>query len=167
MSMKMMIDAPVRTATMLIRPLAIEEIYLCVESGYAFHAEKAVPGSFNPDIFTQNWTKFMNSGLGTIFGLWKGYDLVGGLGAYLSPDITTGELIANEFFWFVREGERKGSWPLRLVMEYKAWAIASGATRWRMVHLLMPNESPSNVRLAHFYRRLGLRPLEVGYDGLL
>jgi hypothetical protein len=153
--------------TMTIRPLTVDEIYLCVDYGYQFHKEKQVPGDFNAEVFMRNWTIFMNSGLGAILGLWNGDELVGGLGCYLSPDITTGQMTANEFFWFVREGERKGSWPLRLVHAYKAWGKAHGAVRFRMVHLLMPNESVATVRLAYFYRRLGMRPIEVGYEGEL
>lgn len=157
----------VATATMTIRPLTIEELPLCVPYGEQFHREKHVPGDFHPEIFVKNWTLFLNSGLGAIFGLWKDEELIGGLGCYLSPDITTGELVANEFFWFVRDEDRKGSWPLRLVYAYKDWGKAHGAVRWRMVHLLMANETPSTVKLSHFYRRLGLRPIEVGFDAEL
>lgn len=152
---------------MLIRPLTLDEIYLCVPYGYQFHKEKHVPGEFNPEVFMKNWESFIGSGLGCIFGLWKDYELIGGLGAFVSPDITTGQLVANEFFWFVQEGDRKGSWPLRLIHAYKAWGKEKSAVRFRMVHLLEHNETPSTVRLAHFYRRLGMRPIEVGYDGLL
>lgn len=156
-----------RTSVMTIRPLMLDEIYLCVPFGYLFHDEKKVPGTFNPEVFMKNWTLFINSGNGTIFGLWKGDELIGGLGGYIFPDITTGESVANEFFWFVQKEDRKGSWPLRLRETYKSWAKERGAIRHRLVHLLEPNETPSTVRLAHVYRRWGMTPIEVVFDGLL
>lgn len=157
----------IATDKMLIRPLDVDEIYLCVPFGYLFHEEKSVPGAFNPDVFMKNWTLFISSGNGVIFGLWKDETLIGGLGGYIFPDITTGESVANEFFWFVQKEDRRGSWPLRLRHEYQTWAKSLGAVRYRMVHLLEPNETPSTVRLAHVYRRLGMNPIEVVYDGLL
>ena len=155
------------TEKMLIRPLTLDEISLCLPFGYLFHAEKSIPGAFNPDVFTKNWHQFIGSGMGVIFGLWKDEVLIGGIGGFVFPDITSGELVANEFFWFVQKADRRGSWPLRLRSAYKAWAKAMGAIRYRMVHILEPNETPSTVRLAHVYRRDGMRAIEVVYDGLL
>lgn len=157
----------VKTPTLLIRPLYIEEIYLCVPYGYQFHKEKQVPGEFNPEVFMKNWEQFILSGIGCIVGLWKDGVLIGGLGGVVMPDITTGQIVANEFFWFVQEGDRKGSWPIRLANAYFIWAKEKGAVRRRMVHILMPNENPSTVRLAHVYRKWNMRPIEVVYDGEL
>lgn len=150
---------------MEIRPLALEDLLLCESFGHAFHAEKAIPGAFSLEVFLKNWSTFLGSGIGTIFGLWNGMNLVGGIGGIVVADLTTGELVVNELFWYVDPAFRKGSWPIRLLHEFRRWGREKGAVRLRMVHILMPNESASTVRLAHVYRNMGLRPIEVAYDG--
>ncbi len=152
---------------MEIRELTLEELPLCKPFGIAFHKEKDVPGEYSHETFMKNWTMFLTSKLGTIFGLWRDKELVGGLGCMTVPDITTGELIAYEFFWYVDPSERHGTWSIRLVKRFKQWAKERGAIRYRMVHMLMKDETPSTVKLARVYESLGLRPVEVAYDALV
>lgn len=143
----------------------LEDLLLCEDFGIAFHAEKAVPGVFSLQVFLKTWSTLLTAGIGTILGLWNGTTLVGGIGGIISADLTTGELAVSELFWYVDPAHRKGSWPIRLIHELRQWGAQHGATRLRMVHMLLPNESASTVRLAHVYRHLGLRPIEVAYDG--
>ena len=150
---------------MHITPLAIEDLLLCEKFGRAFHSEKVIPGEFSLDAFIRNWSYFITSDIGVIFGLYDGDSLVGGIGGVTTPDLTTGELITSEMFWYIDEACRHNRMALRLVDRLRAWGKEKGATRFRMVHLLMPGESPSTVRLASVYRRMGLRPIEVAYDG--
>lgn len=149
----------------LIRPLTVEELPLCEPFGVAFHQEKAIPGEFSLQEFLKNWRLFLSSGIGVLYGLFRDGQLVGGIGGILTADVTTGTLVASELFWYVQPEDRHGTWPIRLVKTLREWGATKGATRFRMVHILMPNESPSTVKLAHVYRHLGLRPIEVAYDG--
>lgn len=147
-----------------IRPLTVDELPLCAPFGVAFMTEKQVPGTFSLEIFTKNWTMFLTQYPAIILGLWRGDRLIGGLGGMISPDLNTGEQIAIEFFWYVDADARHGTWPLRLLTRFRHWGAEHGAARLRMIHLLDLNESPSTVKLARVYAKLGLRPIEVGYD---
>ena len=160
----MSVTTPTST-TLSISHLLIADLPLCEPFGIAFHTEKCIPGEFHVETFVRNWTQFMESGIGTILGLWRGETLIGGLGGIVVADLTSGEMTVNELFWYVQPDARHGTWPIRLIKELKIWGSAHGATRLRMVHILMPNESASTVKLAHVYRQLGLRPIEVAYDG--
>lgn len=152
-------------AMKVIRPLQIEELPLCAPFGKAFHLEKGIHGDFAIDVFVKNWTVFLQSYPAIIYGLWDGDRLVGGLGGMVTPDLTTGTLSAVEFFWYVDPAYRTGTWPFRLVKAFRKWGKHQGATRLRMVHMLLEGEDPSQVRLAHVYQQLGLRAIEVNYDG--
>ena len=159
---------PVLTATtgsLTIAHLLVADLPLCESFGRAFHSEKEIPGEFDPGTFERNWTQFIESGIGTILGLWRDEVLIGGIGGIVVADLTSGEMTVNELFWYVQPDARHGTWPLRLIKELRSWGKSHGATRLRMVHILMPNESASTVKLAHVYRQLGLRPIEVAYDG--
>lgn len=157
----MIVVAPACT----IRILTPGEFPLCLPYGERFHQEMDVPGLFSPETFLTKWGQFYTLDLGAIFGLWRGDELIGGLGGVAVPDLTTGQLIASELFWYVREDSRYGTWPIRLVKTFQHWGRDRGAVRFRMVHLLRHDEDPSTVKLASVYRHLGLRPIEVAYDG--
>jgi len=148
-----------------IRALTVKELPQCKVFGQQFMAEKALPGTFNLKHFTATWTTFLASGQGVIYGLWNSETLVGGLGGFLFPDLNTGEQTVIEAFWFVRNEDRGTTWPVRLVHAFRKWGKKRGAQRFRMVHLLMDGEDPSTVKFAGFYQKLGLRPIEVSYDG--
>lgn len=148
-----------------IRPLTLDELPLCLPFGEAFMTEKQIPGVFNPEVFLKNWTAYLTQYPAVILGLWRGRSLVGGIGGIVFPDLNTGEKIAIEFFWYVGKDDRGSSWSARLPLKFKHWARTQGATRLRMIHLLEPNETPSSVKLADFYASLGLRPIEVAFDG--
>ena len=149
---------------MVIRPLTVQDLPLCETFGRAFMAEKQVPGTFSLHTFTRNWTVFLTQYPSIILGLWQGDRLIGGLGGMVAPDLNTGEPIATEFFWYVTPEARHGTWPLRLLTQFRKWGAAQGAVRIRMIHLLEPDECPSTVKLARVYAKLGFQPLEVAYD---
>lgn len=150
---------------MEIRALEIPDLLLCETFGQGFHDEKQIPGDFSLASFIHHWTTFFNSGMGTILGLWDDGRLVGGIGGLVTPDITSGHLIVSEMFWYVDPDARHGSGGIRLITALRAWGKAKGAVRFRMVHMLLPGESPETVRLGPIYERLGLRAIEVAYDG--
>lgn len=152
-----------------IRELHEDELWLCSQFGDAFHQEKLLADDFSFDTFHQNWTAWYRSGIGRIFGLFddNGH-VIGGIGGMVSPDLTSGKPKLHELFWYVDRTKRKetGRWPLRLVYRLRAWGKSKGATGFRMIHLLLPGETPSSVALADIYVKiLHMRPLEVCFEG--
>lgn len=151
--------------TLTIRPLTIEELPLCEPYGKAFHAEKDVPGEFSMEVFLKNWTTFMTHCHGIILGLWDDGRLVGGLGGMLTPDITTGTLAATEFFLYIAPEHRGGTVLIRLINRFREHGKLYGAARLRLALTIQKGEDVFAPRLDSLYRRIGLRPVEIGYDG--
>lgn len=113
---------------------------------------------FDMDRFIAVWTGLLESGAGVIFLLADDQgEIAGMLGGVAYPDIYSGEMIASEFFWFVREQYRGGTGSVRLYREFEDWARARGCTQIRMIHL--SDSMPE--KLDKFYRRLGFEPIEV------
>lgn len=151
--------------TMHIRPLTVDDLPRCYEYGRLFHAERHVTGTFSEEVFLKNWTLFLQSPIAVLFGLWRDDELVGGIGGICVADLTSGDMAANELFWYVHPSARGGSWPLRLVARFREWGKELGAVRLRMVHMLVEGDDPMAGKLPKFYERLGLRACDVAFDG--
>ena len=126
--------------------------------GAAFYAEGKLPGKFIPDVFVKTWAGLLASGAGAIFCLMAGGVCNGAIGGVLYNDPNDGELVATDFFWFVKP-EHRGGHGLRLLGLFEGWASASGAKRILMVHLatLQPEV------LGKLYERRGYRKTETIY----
>lgn len=154
-----------------IRQLTIAELPLCEPYGKAFHEEKQVPGTFNMTVFIQNWTLYLEKCNGVLLGLWNEDKLVGGLGGMIVPDITTGTPTATEFFLFIDKDYRGSSAWYRLIQRFREYGKSRGAQRLRMEQLILPAESDDLAKmlrengLACAYFKMGLRPIEIGWDG--
>ncbi|MBF0260273.1 MAG: hypothetical protein HQL97_00375 [Magnetococcales bacterium] len=146
-----------------IRPLTIAELPLCESFARGFFEEKKLPGTFSMETFIQNWTAFLTQYQATILTLWDGPDLLGGLGAMITPDLFDGRLTATEMFWYLKPQARHGLGAFKLVDEFEAWGDSKGAVEFRLAHMLMPGESPATVKLAPIYKRRKYRALEVSY----
>ncbi|HSW48631.1 MAG TPA: GNAT family N-acetyltransferase [Bryobacteraceae bacterium] len=120
-----------------------------------FYASSRFLQGFDLDRFCAVWTELLANGTGVIFLLEDGGEVVGALGGVAYPDINSGELIATEFFWFIRDGARGQG--LRLYRLFESWARERGCRQIRMVHLadLMPD------KLDRVYRHLGFEPIEI------
>mgnify|MGYP003385239990 CR=1 FL=1 len=150
---------------MNIRQITIAELPLCLPFGQAFMTEKQLPDQFSEETFLNNWTAYLTRYNGVILGLWDEARLVGGIGGIVCPDVYTGVPSLTEMFWYVDESCRRTLLAARLQCRFRAWGKERGAQRFRMIHMLEPGETPSTVKLAGFYERMGLRPIEVGFDG--
>lgn len=160
-----MIETPTKAA-LAIRPLTVEELPLCLPYGPAFMEEYALAGTFSNDTFLKNWTTWLTAFPAVLFGLWEDQHLAGGIGGMIHPDLNTGDLLAVEMFWYVDPAYRKTLLAARLPLTFKKWGKRNGAVRWKMVHLLAPDESPSTVKLAGFYEGVcKLKANEVVFDG--
>ncbi len=141
----------------MIKELEVEELNTAAKIGQKFWGEGALPGRLVPEVFVRNWTTLMNNGMGKIFGLYDGPDLVGALGAIVVPDLNDGDLTATECFWFVEEDHRGNG--VRLLLNFVKYAKEIGCVRVNMVHLF--NEHAD--KLQKLYGKLGFSPVETHY----
>ena len=155
-----MIETPTTTE---IRAVTIAQLPLCVEHARAFHREKQLPGDLIPSVFLKNWETFLSSYPAVVLGLWVGDEIAGALAAMITPDLSDGRITATEMFWYQRPEYRLGLDAFKLIDAFESWGDEHGAVEFRLVHMLMPNEDPSTVRLAPIYKRRKYQPLEVGY----
>lgn len=152
--------------SLTVRSLTSNELSLCIPHGLAFHAEMKLPGAFLPDVFLKNWTARLNPDFplpADILSLWKGDELVGGIGVVVVPDELDGRLVAQELFIFIDHAHRSGTGFLRLLRAFKDWCLEQGAVEGRLVHLLTLGETPTSIKLDGVYRKLGGTPTEVAY----
>lgn len=149
--------------TLTIRPLTIDELPLCESFARGFFEEKQLPGTFSMDVFIRNWTAFLTQYQATILTLWDGAELLGGLGAMVTPDLFDGRLTATEMFWYMKPSARHGLGAFQLVDAFEAWGNRMGVAEFRLAHMLMPGEDPATIRLAPIYRRRKYRALDVSY----
>lgn len=141
----------------MIRQATVEDLPGMEAGAREFYASSKYLGKFDPVRFVSVWTNLISSQAGVIFLLIEADELEGAIGGVVYPDLYSGEIIATEFFWFVRQEHRGGG--LRLYKEFEEWAKWKGASQIRMVHLQdsMPD------KLERLYRHWGYQPIETHY----
>src|SRR5207344_979862 len=102
-----------------------------------FYSASRFLGEFSLDRFCEIWAHLLSTGAGVIFADERGEngtrELEGVIGGIVHPEIYGHELVAEEFFWFVR-AEHRGA-GVRLYRRFEDWARERGAARLQMVHL--------------------------------
>jgi hypothetical protein len=149
---------PTATITDHVREADIEDLSRLAPLAREFYASSRFLGSFDLDRFVACWTALFETGAGQIFLLEDGTgEVAGTIGGMIYPEPYSGELIATEFFWYVRLGSRGEG--MKLYCAFEHWARDRKCSQIRMVHLLdsMPE------KLARAYRHLGYTPAEVHY----
>lgn len=146
----------------MIREIAIDELGRVEDAAREFYAASHVLGSFRIDHFRQIWEPLLTSGAGVIFASCDhenkyGAALDGVIGGVIHREIYGDALIAEEFFWFVREAHRGAG--VALYRRFEAWARERGAHSIQMAHLF--DSMPEKV--AKFYLRAGFKPVEMRY----
>lgn len=123
-----------------------------------FYASSKFLGDFDLEKFGTLWKELIESGAGAIFVTESDGKIGGAIGCFAHREIYGTRIIAEEFFWFVREEVRGDG--VKLFLAFEAWAGAKGAAVIQMAHMLdlMPE------RLAKFYERRGFEPIEVRYS---
>lgn len=141
----------------MIRQATIEDLPNLHACGREFYASSAHIGGFGIERFCKVWADLLGMG-GVIFIDERDGQVAGTIGGLIHRDIYGEEMIAEEFFWFVREEFRGGG--LRLYRAFKQWAIEQGAASIQMVHMLdlMPE------KVGSFYLRDGYKPVETRYS---
>ena len=122
-----------------------------------FYAASKFLQRFDLPRFCDLWRGLLESGTGTIILAEEDGAVDGAIGGVVYPEPYSGELVASEFFWFVRESSRGEG--LRLYRAFEKWARDKGAVQIRMVHLhdSMPG------KLSRVYERLGYTAVETHY----
>ncbi len=142
----------------MIRELSILELEAAAKLGLEFWAEGALPGKLVPKVWIKNWTAFIRSEIGKIWGLYGAEGkLLGCLGALFTEDINDGELVATESFWFVT-GEQRGQ-GIKLLLSFLTYARQRGVSRVIMMHLFNKNAE----QVAKLYTRIGFKPVETHF----
>ena len=151
--------SPVRE-TLVTRPLTIDELPLCVSFGYQFFEEFQLRGVFNPEHFLKTWEGFFWSVPSTVIGLYRNEELIGGMGAIVSPDMFTGDQVATELFWYIGHAHRTGTGALRILRAYEEWGRRLDVHELRISHFKMRNDE----QLQRLYEHRGYVLLEQGYQ---
>ncbi len=125
--------------------------------GDEFFKEGQIPTKFVPEVFKKSWTNIIGTNIGVIFVMRSGEVPIGILGGVKFSDPNSGEIMASEFFWFVRKGYR--GYGTKLMKKFEEWAKEQGATKIIMMHLssLMP------VKIKNYYERMGYQEIETHY----
>jgi GNAT superfamily N-acetyltransferase len=141
----------------MIRPLSVTELPLLEACAREFYGASRFLETFDMNRFRAIWEALLGSGNAVIFIDDRDGEIAGTLGGLVHPDIYGGELVAEEFFWFVRESHRGRG--IRLYREFERWARDKGAVSIQMVHLLdvMPQ------KVSQFYLCEGFQPVETRY----
>lgn len=122
-----------------------------------FYAASRFLHTFDMARFEAVWTTLLASGTGVVLGLREDGEVVGTIGGVVYAEPYSGDLIATEFFWFVRPGRRGGG--MRLYRAFEAWAREQNCTQIRMGHL--SDSMPQKVK--RVYERLGFEEVETNY----
>jgi len=142
----------------MIKKITIDELPELIHLADKFYSCSDFLHSFNSEIWIKNWTAFIKTDIGVIFGLFgedKKYH--GAIGAIKFPDINGGFLIATETFWFTEESYKgKG---IYLLKEYEKWAKFNKCNRIAMCYLA--DSMPDKVR--NIYEKCGYKLSEVTY----
>jgi len=133
-----------------------------LEFGDKFFHEAKLQGTFNPEHFERTWITVLGQGLGTIWKLEVGGKIVGLLGAFLTPDLCTGDLAATEAFWYVLPEHRGGLIGIRLLEHYEQWSLQHKAVRSTMIRILN-RDNMNGDGLDKLYRLRGYEPSEMSY----
>ncbi len=144
---------------MEIKPICRFKLRALAAGAREFYASSKFLRSFEIDRFVEFWRPILAAEIGVIFVAEDDGEIIGAIGAMSHPDPYSGELVVQEFFWFVRPGHR-GSAGLRLYEALEFWARQKGAKVMRMVHLMdsMPE------KLSRVYKRLGYEQVEILYS---
>lgn len=125
--------------------------------GEEFWQEGKLPGFFSKEAWVDWWIVATGNDSVLMLGLKKDEKFVGGLGAALFTCPSTGDLVAQELFWFVHPAARGSLSSMRLVKQFEKWAISKGAHRIIMVHL----PTDDGHRIAELYKMWHYRYLET------
>jgi GNAT superfamily N-acetyltransferase len=142
----------------MIRRASIADLARLEPVAAEFYKASKFLKTFSIDKFSAIWRQFIEADFGVIFIAEQNGEIQGTIGGVIHPDIYGEHLVAEEFFWYVKESER--GCGIQLYMEFEDWAKRRGASEIQMVHLMdsMPE------KLTKFYRSRGYEAVETRYS---
>lgn len=146
----------------MIVPLTIETLdnKEMLAMGELFYRESRLPGKFNVTSFIQGWSCILVLKYGQIWiALDNNKRTIGAIGGLIHPDICSGDMVAQEMFWFMHPDHRNGMTFMKLYHAFETWAKESGAIRICMANTF--NEHTEKLR--HLYLKMNFRPVDVSY----
>ena len=147
----------------MIRTVGIDELDALEDAAHEFYAaSRFLGGAFSISRFREIWQSLLGTGAGVIFADYCGEGqgvskIAGTIGGIVHREIYGEEMIAEEFFWFVREGARGSG--VRLYRKFEEWARKQGAVRIQMAHLR--DSMPEKV--GKFYLHTGFELAEMRF----
>ena len=159
MSVPNLMPCVTSSGSLTIRPLTVDELPWCVESGQAFYREMALPGRFIPAVFLATWGRYYALEMGIVIAALRDEQVLGVIGGLCFHDQNDGRLCVAEVFWFLHQAARQGRTGLRLLAALEDWAREIGAGEILMMCLMGYQED----RLGQLYIHQGYAPLEVVY----
>ncbi len=121
-----------------------------------FAHEANLPGRFNADNFISTIVSLFDSGILFCYGI-DGEDGVdGGIGGITHQDLTSGDKVAMELFWFMKPEVRGSRDAIRLFDAYEQEAKARGCRRVMMATIC----GLGDERISELYKRRGYTEFE-------
>jgi len=117
---------------------------------------------FDPVVFYQKMTLFMDTGVGIVLTAKEDFELKGAIAGLAYENVFDGEKCATELFWYVWPGAQKGT-GTKLLEAFEEWAKVLKCTRVTMA-LMRHNEAG---RLDAFYTGHGYQAFETHYVKLI
>jgi len=111
-----------------------------------------------PRNFSTGLRRHVDNGFALCLTLVNGEKVLGTIGAMISEDFITDDLICTEMFWYVDPDHRRQGIKLHKALEVEA--KKRGCERIYMVHLAKLKAD----KLERYYRKCGYEPLEVFYS---
>ena len=141
-----------------IKPMCRFSLRKVAPAAKEFYESSQFLRKFDLERFIALWKNAIEGEQGTIIAAFDDGEFIGAISGMLYPEAYSGELIAQEFFWFVRPGHR-GLAGMRLYKAFEQWAKQKGCAEIRMGHLadLMPE------KVAMTYKRLGYVEVERNF----
>jgi GNAT superfamily N-acetyltransferase len=141
----------------MIHQATLDDLPEIAKIGSAFYAENGVAGQYDAERAIRTWWHFMTHLNGVIFSWTEKGRIVGSISAFLTPDIYTLRIVAQECFWYVLPEYRHTTISLRLFYELEEWAEDSGADEFRVGYQAGPHADS----LQKFFQKRGFRPFET------
>lgn len=123
-----------------------------------FFLEGKMKGKIGDSNFSTGLRNYVDADVATCLTLVDGEIVKGMIGAMITTDFVTGDLICSEMFWYVDPSHRRQGIKLHRALE--AEAKNRGCARIYMVHLAKLNAD----KMEKYYLRCGYEPLEVFYS---
>ena len=115
----------------MIRAISIDELPSVQKCAGEFYGASRFLGKFCLARFCEIWTFLLTGGDGVIFADERDGEIAGLIGGIVHREVYSEAIVAEEFFWFVREACRGSG--LALYREFEKWARAKGAATIQMV----------------------------------